>query len=142
MDLVKYTQKIEEAKDYIQTVDVKENSIIFFDIDDTLIDYNGKIIEPVYNFYNYIKTLNIKPVLITAREGNINNIKWTIEQLKNMNITDYLYAFFKSPNEYNISKFKDLSRKLFYDKGFNILMSIGDTYWDVGTYGGKSVLLK
>jgi predicted secreted acid phosphatase len=142
MSLEKYIQKINEAKDYLQTVEIKENSIIIFDIDDTLVDYFGNLIQPVYDFYNYIKTLNIKPVLITAREGNNYNINWTISQLKNLNINDYLYAFFKSPNEYNIGKFKELSRKVFHDKGFNVLMSIGDTFWDVGNYGGKSVLLK
>ena len=142
MDLKKYDQKMNEAIEYLKTIQLKDNSIIFFDIDDTLIDYSGQLIEPVYNFYHFIKVLNIKPVIITAREGFDCNINWTINQLKTLNINDYLYAFFRKPGEFDIRKFKENSRKVFYDKGFNIVMSVGDTFWDVGNYGGKSVLLK
>ena len=137
-----YHKKINEAKEYLQKQKVYSNSIIFFDIDLTLIDDKGLGIQPVIQFYNYVKSLGIKPVIITARRNYENNVKKTLLQLKNYNITDYYKIFFRNPETLDFAKYKLQCRKLFFDKGFKILMSVGDSSYDVGQYGGKDVLLQ
>jgi len=137
-----YYKKINEAREYIQKQKVYSNSIIFFDIDLTLIDDKGLGIQPVIEFYNYVKSLGIKPVIITARRNYENNVKKTLLQLKNYNITDYYKIFFRNPETLDFAKYKLQCRKLFFDKGFKILMSVGDSSYDVGQYGGKDVLLQ
>jgi predicted secreted acid phosphatase len=136
-------QKIYDAYSYLSSQIVKDNNVIIFDIDDTLLfPDTGQIIEPVFRFYNIIKKLGIKPVIITARVATEDNIKHTQNQLKNLGITDYIKLFFRPENKYDISYYKLISRKSVVDDGYNVIMSIGDMYWDVGEYGGYPVLIK
>jgi hypothetical protein len=137
---------IAHATEYILNLSLRglpSNSVIIFDIDDTLI-YNmtDTIINPVFMFYNWIKTLGIIPVIITARSGRKESILYTREQLQKIGISGYNFIFFRNPEINNIYLYKKNCRKIIQDKGYNILMSVGDMPWDIGEYGGYSILLR
>lgn len=112
------------------------NPVIVFDIDDTLIHTSGNIIYPMLNVYNYAKSLGIIPMLITNRGGSQEVIIYTENQLLEANITDYKSLYFRNPGTDNPYKYKELARKNIHDRGFYVLMSIGDMPWDIGNYGG------
>lgn len=119
------------------------NTVIIFDIDDTLIDsYTGQLLWPVYNFYNYVKHLGIIPVLITARSASHESINYTLNQLKYLGIDGYQKIYFRPEEKMDLYSFKANSRKSLFDSGFQVLMSIGDMPWDIGLYGGYGILLK
>jgi predicted secreted acid phosphatase len=117
------------------------NSIIFFDIDSTLIDEKGRAILPVLDFYNFVKKQNIKPVIITARHRYTEIIDNTKKQLYEIGITFYYQLIFRDIKEKDIKSFKERSRKIFHDDGYFILMSVGDMNWDIGSYGGIGILV-
>jgi predicted secreted acid phosphatase len=122
---------------------ISGNTVIIFDIDDTLIDsYTGQILWPVYNFYNYIKHLGIIPILITARSACLESINYTLNQLKYLGINGYQKIYFRPEDKIDLYSFKANSRKSLLDTGFQILMSIGDMPWDIGEYGGYGILLR
>ena len=137
-----YQTRMNEARQYLKTITIKPNSIIFFDIDLTLLDEQCHGIQPVIEFFNYIKFIGIKPVIVTARRHFENNIKRTLTELKNNHINGYYGIFFRNLDFLDFTKYKLEARKVFHDKGFNILMSVGDSIWDIGEYGGKGILLQ
>lgn len=112
------------------------NSVIVYDIDDTLIANNGEPIIPIINTYNYAKSIGLIPVIITARPGSTENIQKTKEQLHSFGITDYKYMYFRPHDKQDLSTFKMLSRKNLHDRGYQVIVSIGDMPWDIGQYGG------
>lgn len=117
----------------------KKNAIIF-DIDETLISLKGEKILWTIDFFNYIKNNGITPMLITARPSIKSSIKYTKQQLKKLGISGYKYIYFMEQGT-NVWKYKKESRKNIEDKGYNIIMSIGDKPWDIGKYGGIGVLI-
>ena len=119
----------------------KNNSVIIFDIDETLINNNGEKIDEIINFFNYIKYNNFIPIIITARPNNNKSILYTENQLKKFNITGYKYIYFM-PKGYNVENYKKIARKDIIQKGYKIEMSIGDKYWDIGKYSNLGVLVK
>lgn len=129
----------------IQTINnmvLPSNPAIIFDIDDTLIDSEDNIIYPILNIYKFAKVLNLTIIIVTNRSGDENSIKFTLDQLKKHNITHYKSIYFRSPErENNPWRFKEISRKNIFDRGFNVIMSIGDQQWDIGKYGGVGFVL-
>lgn len=117
------------------------NSVIIFDIDETLISSIGEEINDVINFFNYIKYNNFIPMIITARPNNKESITYTENQLKKFNITGYKYIYFM-PRGYNVEKYKKLARKDIIKKGYKIEMSVGDKYWDIGKHSNVGALVK
>lgn len=136
-------RKIWEAYNILTQLPVNKNNVIIFDIDDTLLfPRTGLPIEPVVNFYNTIKQLGIIPIIITARIATKENIEHTQNELKKINITGYKNIFFRPILKYDIPHYKLVSRKAVVEEGYNVIMSVGDMYWDVGEYGGYSILLR
>lgn len=129
----------------IQTINnmvLPSNPAIIFDIDDTLIDSTDNIIYPILNIYKFAKVLNLTIIIVTNRSGDEDSIEFTLDQLKKHNITDYKSIYFRSPErENNPWRFKEISRKNIFDRGFNVIMSIGDQQWDIGNYGGVGIVL-
>ena len=114
---------------------------VIFDIDDTLISSNDRsIIYPIYHLYEYARFNGIFTVLITARPGFMNNMKMTMEELKEKNIS-YDLLYFKPPHMTDIEKYKMFARKEVYESGYTCIFSMGDMYWDTGDYGGIPILL-
>ena len=133
-------KKFAKIKSEIKNLDIK-NGLAFFDIDLTLIDEFGKANLPILDFYNFLKKQNIKIVLITARKNDEEIKMFTEIQLHELGITEYYDIIFRDPKEKDLYKFKEQSRKKFYEQGFYILMSVGDKDWDIGSYGGIGVLI-
>ncbi len=66
----------------------KANDAVMFDIDDTLIASDtGKIIEDVYDLYKSVQKKGYKMIIITARPGFYENVIWTRNQLRDIDIT-------------------------------------------------------
>ena len=133
-DKMKVGQKIIDQRD--KSI---KNYVAIFDIDDTILNTNDIIIEPIYKLYNYALSNNIRTIFITAREGNKDNIKHTIKQLKRFNIKGYDLLYLRPPHMKNIEKFKLYARMNVVECGYTPLFSIGDMYWDVGEFGGESI---
>lgn len=115
-----------------------ENLAVVFDIDGTLLNENIPI-TPVLNFYNICKDMGYNLFIITARDSN--GINETIEQLQSMNIDDYNSMYFRIPTYWDMYKYKESSRESIINKGYNIVLSIGDSEWDIGKFGGYGILL-
>jgi ribonucleotide monophosphatase NagD (HAD superfamily) len=93
-----------------------------FDIDDTLIaSGTGKIIEDVYDLYKSIQAKGYKMVIITARPGFYENVKWTQQQLKEIDIT-YDELIFTPPHSKSIYK---------RESKYNYILSVGDMDTDL-----------
>lgn len=132
------SKAIKIVKDYREYNPDVDNLSVVFDIDGTLL--NGeKPIKPVIYLYNLCKKLGYTIFIITARDSY--GIAETINQLHKLDITDFNSVYFRIPSVWNIGKFKEASRKSIIDKGYQTVLSIGDTSWDVGKFGGHSILL-
>lgn len=125
----------------IDRIEVKHNSVIVYDIDNTLIDQYGQPIHAIIYTYNYAKMRGLKPVIITARKSFDSNIYHTRQQLKNFGITDYIRIYFLPEEKDNQPVFKLLSRKNLHDNGYQVEMSLGDMPWDIGEYGGVGFIV-
>ena len=126
----------------INNMALPSNPAIIFDIDDTLINSTDDIIYPILNVYKFAKVLNLTIIMITNRPGNEESVKFTLDQLQKHGITEYKSIYFRPPEKVNNPwKFKEISRKSIHERGFNVIMSIGDQKWDVGKYGGIGFIL-
>lgn len=128
-----------EAIHKLHVMELPENPVIIFDIDDTLINYRGEVIDQVVMIYNYAKMIGITPMIITSRPIYPQIVKWTRKQLLRNNITGYNSIYMRPVSKTDHWKFKLQSRKNIYDRGFNVVMSLGDQPWDIGEYGGIGV---
>jgi len=135
MDLIQFFEKIPK----------KKTDIVFFDIDDTLLRPFSQIptpVKPVLDFYNYLTSNGYNVAIITARANYEENLKYTIQDLKNIGIVDnYKFLILRPKYMNDIKEYKKLARKEILDKGYTPLMSIGDMYWDVGEYGGIGIIV-
>lgn len=129
------------SRNYIRILDnitLHNNSVIIFDIDNTLIDKDGKCIIPISILYYYSKMIGCITVLLTERKECVR--KYTISQLKKCGIHDYEYLLMRDNYEEDIKNFKLQSRKKISDLGYKIVMTIGDKNFDIcGGYNGISV---
>jgi len=132
MDIKKIENILEKNK-YIP------NRAVIYDIDDTLIFSSGEPNRDVIHTYNYARKLGYTPFIITAREGNYNNMKYTVEQLEKNNIKGFRRLYFRPKDKSDIYRYKLLSRKNIYDNNYNTILSFGDMFWDIGEYGGIGV---
>lgn len=112
----------------IQSMKYRNNDIVIFDIDNTLLDSNGFRINPVITLFDFIKLMNVPIAIITSRIGTPENIKKTQKELYNNCILDYKYIYFLKPLDYNILEFKNNSQQDIVKKGYNIIMTVGDLY--------------
>lgn len=108
-----------------------DNLVVVFDIDNTLLDANNKVIEPIRAVYYYCNMLGITTALITARSGTSKNINLTKKQLNDAFICDVGFMYFRKPGDKNVLNFKEKSRLNIEKRGFKIIMSIGDQDCDI-----------
>lgn len=131
--------------DYLRRIksdnDGKTTHCVVFDIDETLIYLDGTIIKPILDVYNFARNNGYNISIITARTGTVNVIRYTIDQLRRLNIKRYDSMFFRPTQHHDPLRFKEMSRKQVTDDGLVIVMSIGDSNWDIGKYGGKGVIV-
>lgn len=126
---------------YLNQITLPHNPCIVFDIDHTLLDQFGHPIEPVVYLYNDVKRRGITPVIITAREGRPEVVNWTTSQLKNVGIVDYKLLYFLHPGRKDPWRYKLMSRKNVSDRGYSVIMTVGDEQWDHGDYGGVGFII-
>lgn len=138
---------LQKMMDGINIIDKKDknikNYVAIFDIDDTILYPNkNELIEPIYNLYQYSLKNNVYTIFITAREGNKNTMKYTLDQLKNLGIRGYDLLYFRPPHMKDIKQYKLFARINIIKSGYEPLFSIGDMYWDVGDFGGFPIEIK
>jgi len=135
MDLINFFERIPK----------KKTDIVFFDIDDTLLRPWAQIptpVQPVLDFYKYLTSHGYNVAIITARSDFEENVKYTVNDLKNIGIeNDYKYLILRPQDMQDVKEFKKMARKEILNKGYTALMSIGDMYWDVGEYGGIGIIV-
>jgi phosphoglycolate phosphatase-like HAD superfamily hydrolase len=115
-----------------------DNLAVVFDIDGTLLNEDTPIL-PVIHLYNTCKSLGYNLFIVTARDSH--GINETVDQLNSMHITDYTSMYFRVPTYWDMYKYKETSRESIENKGYHIVLSIGDSEWDIGKFGGYGVLL-
>jgi len=116
--------------------DNASNNIIIYDIDDTLIKSDGTPIWPIIRTFYYAKQKGIQTAIITARQGNPENVARTIDQLAQYGLTGYSSIYFRQPNCVDYYKYKLTCRYDIHMNNFKAIISIGDSDWDIGAYGG------
>lgn len=127
---------------YLENQKKCNECVVVFDIDETLLDLNGDIIEPIWNIYNYCVINGFCIAIITSRLGTIEGVNYTVNQLQSKNIIyNWLYMCKNTSDITNPYIYKETCRKSIYEKGYHIIMSIGDQLWDIGDYGGKGYIL-
>jgi ribonucleotide monophosphatase NagD (HAD superfamily) len=100
----------------------KANDAVMFDIDDTLsASDTGKIIEDVYDLYKSVQKKGYKMIIITARPGFYENVIWTRNQLRDIDITYDELIFTPPPSK---SLYKRESK-------YNYILSVGDMDTDL-----------
>lgn len=114
----------------LKSIDLGQNPCIIFNIDDTLIHEDGKILSCVIDIYNYALQLGIKIFIITDRNGLRQEIvDNTLLELKNNNL-NYEAIYFKKHENKN-DNFKIHARKNIINKGYNIILCIGSNDTDI-----------
>jgi hypothetical protein len=125
-----------------------EDTVVIYDIDDTLIDSNTEEpIQDVLNTYNSALSKGFTLVLITARPKTVSSINQTILDLQKCQIKNFKAIYFFERNNCNsdiykcVEKYKENARLDVNTRGYKVLMSIGDMYWDIGKHGGLGFLV-
>lgn len=111
------------------------NGFVVYDIDGTLIDNFGNPRMHIVRTYHYALKKGLKPVIITARIGTLENIHYTEQELFKHGIKNYSEIYFMPQSKKDQAKYKYFARKNVFKKG-KIVASIGDMPWDYGEYGG------
>lgn len=124
----KVKKAIEIVKEYRKYNPDADNLSVVFDIDGTLLN-EDKAIKPVIYLYNLCKKLGYTVFIVTARDSY--GIGETINQLHSMGINEFHSAYFRMPSVWNIAKFKESCRRSISEKGYQTVLSIGDSGWDV-----------
>lgn len=137
---------IKTAKYAIDTLEfmvIPPNPVIIFDIDSTLINsISGECKYPIIILYNYALKRGIIPIIITARIGTQDIINYTKTQLSNCGIIGYNFIYFRTIENNDIWNYKEEARRNVVERGYNILMSVGDMEWDIyGKYTGVPILV-
>lgn len=140
----KYNAARDYAKSLIDNRDTLiKKHVIILDIDDTIYDTTqNKLIEPIYDLYNYALSQNVYTVFITAREGSDYSKKYTVDQLNSLGIKGYDLLYMRPPSMKDIYKYKTYARRNVFESGYIPLLSIGDQRWDIGEYGGYGIHIK
>lgn len=160
---------IEKAKKYVEkNLDTSKNNVAIFDVDETSLDNleyiktfdfgftnesweawvdsaKAKAIQPVLEFYHFLKQKDVKVFFITGRHEskNIKNPDPTVRNLIEVGYKDFDGIFFKprSP-KMKTSEFKSSIRRKLVEDGYYIFINIGDQHSDFeGDYPGKAFKL-
>lgn len=134
-------EQANDATAMLNSMEMPKNPAVIFDIDDTLIDHHGIVIQPIVELYNHVKMLCIPIFIVTNRLNDANSVDYTKYELDMHGITEYTDIYFRKVGEKDLTKAKLDARKNIAEKGFDTIMSIGDQLWDLGEYGGIGILV-
>lgn len=165
----RYDKELEEiynnAKNKVDKIEVKQNSTAIFDVDDTALSnyqiskrldygYDYQIIQDwvmsaklpaikqTLEFYNYLKLKGVKLIFLTGRQ--IEEYDATYKNLIEQGYTDFDTLIVRSEKDRKIgaAQFKSQKRKELSDKGYEIIICVGDQWTDLeGDYTGIKVKL-
>jgi predicted secreted acid phosphatase len=117
----------------------KENDVIIFDIDGTLIHDEKSCITTVVNFYKKCISLGYKVYIITARLFTSENYIFTVDMLTKCGILNYLGIFMRPGDMQDLFAYKQSRREALVKHGYNIIMSVGDQSFDFGPHSGVNI---
>ena len=123
--------EVRKAIKILDKLEYPKNPVIVFDIDNTLINHSKELIVPIYIIYLYASMLGITLAIITGRKGTPKNIEKTKLELHNMSIRDIGFLYFRPVNKPDCRRFKQKARLNIHERGYNIIMSIGDQDSDI-----------
>jgi acid phosphatase len=145
---------IEDAKKKFNEVEIKENSVVIFDVDETVLDNYGlaelmgfgyvydmnkqwnrelkaPAIPKVKEMYDYLLSKGAKIIFLTGR--NIPEYEITYKNLKQAGYITFDTLITQRENEYELSaiEFKSSKRKDLVEKGYEIIGTVGDQWSDL-----------
>ena len=100
---------------------IKPGDAVMFDIDDTLIKYNGMPIKEMIQLFHICQSHGYIMIIMTARPHNLENVKRTQSQLLINGITHDRLIFAEASYK---TKAKEVT-------GLNYVLSVGDQFTDV-----------
>ena len=108
-------------------------SIIVLDVDGTALftRSDGQVIrnEPIFSFFHDLLMLNILTAFVTGRTEDYRNV--TMSQLGNFQYQGWIDLFMRPSQEVPLGPFKTLSRRRLTQRGYRILVNIGDNWSDL-----------
>ena len=154
---------IKKAKRDFESIDIKENSVVIFDVDETALDnyelaksmgfgyvykinkeWNAEMKSPaiakVKELYDFLINKGARIIFLTGR--NIPEYEVTQENLIKEGYTkfDTLITQREYEQKMNNQDFKSSKRKELVDKGYDIIGTVGDQLSDIeGPYSGIQV---
>jgi len=154
---------VEEAKKEFDDVTFIENSVVIFDVDETVLDNYGlaemmgfgyvyemnkkwnaemkaPAIEQVKELYDFLLSKGAKIIFLTGR--NLPEYKATYENLQRAGYTvfDTLITQIGGETKMKAKEFKSSKRKELTEKGYEIIGTVGDQWSDLeGEYNGIQV---
>ena len=145
---------IKEAKEKFANLEVKPNSVVIFDVDETALDnyglakemgfgyvykmnkeWNSEMKSPaitgVKDLYDYLLRRGFKIIFLTGR--NFSEYKVTYENLKNAGYTQFDTLITQREDELKLksTEFKSSKRVELTDKGYDIVGTVGDQWSDL-----------
>lgn len=145
---------IDEAIKKLSTRDLGKNPIAVFDIDETMLSNyphtkeigfgfnwelwhewllkgDAPVIEQTKRLYDWLLANNVKIVFITGRQYEVREA--TLKNLKEQGITEFVDLITRSPKTGKMSAvvFKNYERSVLVDKGYNIVVCVGDQWSDL-----------
>ncbi len=154
---------IEEAKNKFSNVEIKSNSVVIFDVDETALNnfelaekmgfgyvyelnkkWNAEMKTPaipqVKELYDYLLTKGVKIIFLTGR--NFPEYEVTYENLKQAGYTqfDTLITQIGDERKMKALEFKSSKRIWLTEQGYKIIGTVGDQWSDLeGEYHGIQV---
>jgi acid phosphatase len=156
---------IKDAKEKFDKVEVKKNSVVIFDVDDTALSnyeiskrldygYDFKIIQDwvlsaklpaikhTKELYDFLKSKNIKLIFLTGR--NFEEYDATYKNLISQGYTDFDTLIVRSEEQKKIKSqiFKSGIREELTKSGYEIIGTVGDQWTDLNEpYSGIQIKL-
>jgi predicted secreted acid phosphatase len=154
---------IENAKKEFERIDIKEKSVVLFDVDETALDnyelaksmsfgyvykmnkeWNAEMKSPAFDqvkeLYDFLIDKGARIIFLTGR--NIPEYEVTYGNLIKEGYTNFdtLITQRKHEQEMNAQEFKSSKRKELVERGYDIIGTVGDQQSDIeGPYSGIQV---
>ena len=124
MKVLQYIEK--NIIDSFNIMSFTEKSAVIFDIDNTLIDKYGRLIEEIANIYKVCSQINLKIILITSRPATEESISNTENQLYSLQLKSHILIYFMKPNRTDVGLYKFNARQDVFKRGYRVIYSFGD----------------
>lgn len=110
----------------LNSISITDNTAVIFDIDNTLINKYGQVIDEIASIYRHCLEQGIVIFIITSRPAVIESIDYTQNQLSQHNLDGYKAIYFMKPTRIDVGLYKYNARKDVFSKGYKVIYSFGD----------------